>query len=510
MTAFRCLFDNPVFGGSPSVGPGVDRRPTLTDRRPAVPVDAPESTEGFVFAVAACARSLVAEAKLTGGGLHYPRAKEPYRAPKRYRSADPRFTWWYLTRAMDFMRDAGLITHAVGVWADRNGDASRWRGRPTSSWPSSDPSSTSGKHAGIPERTEAIVLRDRDDKRELDYPETGDTTAMREQVRIVNKHLARLDLYHRGKKFDIPVVRRIFNGSFDRGGRFYCHGDSFQNMPADQRGEIEMFVDGAAQPVVEIDYASIHITMAYEEAGARPPAGDKYTIAGFSRRLVKVAVNILFNARTRNSGILAVTEELRGNPDLRTDNGAAARDRRTCRTLAERVVQAVEHKHRRISNHFGSDCGARFQRRDSDMAMQIMLRTTERTGRCPLPLHDSFLVAETDADTLARTMREVADEHGLRLALKDPTGRHPTPFHLEVTPPDLRTPQGCLARLTAPFRLARTPVKARACGPRATSLRVPRPRGHDPPARQRNGMRAPTRNHASCEARASRGSGEWL
>ena len=136
---------------------------------------------------------------------------------------------------------------------------------------------------------------------------------MREQVRIVNEHLARLDLYHRGKKFDIPVVRRIFNGSFDRGGRFYCHGDSFKDMPADERGEIEMFVDGAARPVVEIDYASIHITMAYEEAGARPPAGDKYTIAGFSRRLVKVAVNILFDAN-RDSGILAVTEELPETP----------------------------------------------------------------------------------------------------------------------------------------------------------------------------------------------------
>jgi hypothetical protein len=79
---------------------------------------------------------------------------------------------------------------------------------------------------------ETIVLRDRADKTEVDYTETAGTIIMREQVRIVNDHLAQLELRHRGQKFDIPIGRRIFNDSFDRGGRFYCYGTSFQNMSA--------------------------------------------------------------------------------------------------------------------------------------------------------------------------------------------------------------------------------------------------------------------------------------
>jgi hypothetical protein len=116
---------------------------------------------------------------------------------------------------------------------------------------------------------ETIVLRDRDDKTEIDYTETAHTVAMREQVRILNDHLAQLDLRHRGQKLDIPIGRRIFNESFERGGRFYCHGTSFQNMPAGQRLELEWIIDGTTHPTVEIDYANLHIRMAYSEAGER-------------------------------------------------------------------------------------------------------------------------------------------------------------------------------------------------------------------------------------------------
>jgi hypothetical protein len=71
---------------------------------------------------------------------------------------------------------------------------------------------------------ETIVLRNRADKTEIDYTETPDTVAMREQVRILNDHLAQLDLRRRGEKLDFSIGRRIFNESFERGGRFYCQG----------------------------------------------------------------------------------------------------------------------------------------------------------------------------------------------------------------------------------------------------------------------------------------------
>jgi len=211
-------------------------------------------------------------------------------------------------------------------------------------------------------------------------------------------------------------------------------------MPAGQRLELEWIIDGTAHPTVEIDYANLHIRMAYSEAGKRIPEGDQYTIEGFDRGLVKVAVNTLFNASTTNSAILAITEELRYAPALRAVGDVKSSNRSPCRALAKRVVAAIYDKHHRIKSHFGSDCGARFQRQDSNMAIEVMTRMIQRTGRCPLPIHDSFLVPEIDADLLSQTMIEVAREYGLQLDLKDSRGSQSTtlPFQLGVTTADLR------------------------------------------------------------------------
>ena len=89
----------------------------------------------------------------------------------------------------------------------------------------------------------------------------------------------------------------------------HCKGNSYQNMPAAHRREITFIIEGSAYPTVEIDYSSLHIQMAYaevEEATLRDP----YVIDGFDRKLVKLAVNTLFNASTRKSAVGAIAEDL--------------------------------------------------------------------------------------------------------------------------------------------------------------------------------------------------------
>lgn len=70
------------------------------------------------------------------------------------------------------------------------------------------------------------------------------------------------------------------------------------------------------------------------------------------------------------------------------------------RMAAERVLAAVKRKHYRVAEFFGSRAGAELMRMDSDMAVSIMLSMIERTGRCTLVVHDSFLVLECDANVL--------------------------------------------------------------------------------------------------------------
>ncbi len=168
--------------------------------------------------------------------------------------------------------------------------------------------------------------------------------------------------------------------------------------------------------------------MAYAEAGAKVPPGDLYAIEGFDRRVVKIAVNIMFNAESHRSAVLAIAKALHDDAALRAASGVGTSNVWwTYRTFTETLVEAVEHKHRQIEDFFNSDCGARFQRLDSDMAMKVMTRMIQRTGRCPLPIHDSFLVADIDAEPLKYTMTQLAGEHGLILDLKESRAIHHNP-----------------------------------------------------------------------------------
>ncbi len=491
------IFADPLWGNHSPLVLGWDDdqlRPLVHALAPLLPGSL---TDQKRCAVASVARAIVVEKMTTNRGVHYARAKEPYRRPKRYRNGDPLFTWYYVTNAMDILQDAGLIEHKTGLWCRLT------KGCQSVAWATDqlmsliEPLVDASEPRGIPKQVETVVLRDLKDKTDLDYVDAADTFTMRDQMWVINEQLSRLELRRQGQHLGIPTMRRIFNGDFDRGGRLYCHGSSYQNMPAEQRQEIEFIIDGTAHPVVEIDYANLHISMAYSEAGRRTPHGDQYTIDGFDRELVKLAVNTLFNASTVYSGILAITEELRYNSGLRALHGISSSDRKLCRALAEQVVVAIQCKHHRIKNYFGSDCGAWFQRKDSDMAVEVMTRMIERTGRCPLPVHDSFLVPDIDADILSQTMMEVARDYGLRLNLKDSRGDHPTltfpsslsvssislpfplhlPFIMEVTTSDLRRTDRQVWRQRALFTPRMTITDT--CGSAISGFN--RPQCHGPP-----------------------------
>ena len=380
-------------------------------------------TPNTILAAAACARSLVVEKTLTGKPLRYSRGKEVYRVPKRYRCGDPLFTWQYVTRAMDVLHQAGLIEHDMGVWCGATG------GRQSVAWATDSLSELIGsvveigEEPALPPQAEVIVLRDRRDKQDIDYDDTVETAGMRAGVEALNQALGQLRLYRRGEPFPIPSMRRVFNGSLDRGGRCYCHGTSFQNIPSQERLDLHLLIAGVLHPVVEIDYANLHAVMAYTKAGLPIPPGDQYEIDGFDRVVVKRAFNVLLNATKRHKAVAALVEDLHHKDDeLWEHSGLATRLRSECYPFAGKVVAAVGEKHHRIAAFFGTDCGASFQRRDSDMAVQVMLRMIAITGRCPLPVHDSFLVADIDQEALAAVMQEVASEEELPLCLKASSG----------------------------------------------------------------------------------------
>ncbi len=374
-------------------------------------------------AIAAIARSLMVEAQTSGSWVRYSRHKDDYSIPKRYRRSDNYYSWHFVTNAMDVLKQTGLIVHEDGYWEPSGGRQPVAHATPALQELLA-PAIDVWEPRGEPHQAEVIVLRDREDKQEIDYDDSEETIGLRAEVQALNAALSQLHLYRQGKPFPVELMRRIFNGDPSRGGRCYCKGRSFQNIRAAERLDLLLQINAVFHPVVEIDYANLHAVMAYTEAGLVIPPGDQYEIEGIDRLVVKRAFNVLLNATERHKAISALVEDLHHKDDeLWEHSGLATRLRAECRPFAEKVVAAIEDKHHQIAEFFGSDRGAAFMRRDSDMAVRVMLRMITRTGRCPMPVHDSFLVADIDQEALASTMQEVASEEGLDLYLKVSRGR---------------------------------------------------------------------------------------
>lgn len=251
---------------------------------------------------------------------------------------------------------------------------------------------------------EVIRLKDRDGCL-IDYRDTNRTIRMRARLEEINEALGstRIELLDPQATFSGHVIRiganvlypamnalyRVFNrGSFALGGRFY--GGWWQQASKDIRSHLA--IDGCR--TVELDYPQLHPSMLYAEVGSQPE-GDIYTVQGWDRAIVKVALLILINAGTHDAAVRAIAQGIGGE-------GAHAE--------AARLIQAIKDRHPLIAGFFHSDAGIRLMKRDSDMAEEIMRRLLAR-GVVVLPIHDSFIAPDAHASQLCEAMSAAWRHH---------------------------------------------------------------------------------------------------
>ena len=249
------------------------------------------------------------------------------------------------------------------------------------------------------ESEEVIILKsvniledNKKDKFVVDYEDTEQTNQMRENLKTINSLLGSRwvdlevsdDIYEeivrevkKKKRNDIDFnrkrLKRIFNNnSFEDGGRFY-HG-WWQEIPKEFRKNIT--IDG--KRTVEVDYSSIHFRILYAQEGEDIGDDDPYIIEGYEdrRSQIKIALNIILNAETKEKAISAIYKGNKLNINKQT---------------ALKIYKKLEDKHPNIKKHFGSGRGVKLQYLDSQIAEQVMLNLARDNIVC-LPVHDSFIV----------------------------------------------------------------------------------------------------------------------
>jgi hypothetical protein len=120
-----------------------------------------------------------------------------------------------------------------------------------------------------------------------------------EQDRFGNPRLVQQKL-----RLDQIRGRRVFTSDIKHHGRFYCPA---QNIP----GAARLLSTLNGEQVVELDFCSMHVSLAYAMCGATMDGGA-YDIPGFTRKQAKLGLLAAFNAKTLQKAIGALTDNRDG------------------------------------------------------------------------------------------------------------------------------------------------------------------------------------------------------
>ena len=256
------------------------------------------------------------------------------------------------------------------------------------------------------ETLQTILLRDKE-KELIEYDETQKTKSMRRIVQALNETNASYTFIDsNGRLLENSQIVRIFNGSFASGGRFYRHDIlTLPNSILDDNGQkvrlepgktrLGVTIDG--EDVAEVDFACLHPTLLYDLCRLeRPWLNDLYSYLGAGtedeRNALKVAVNVLLNARTKRAAIGALEKEL-------PKYGVS--------TNASDLVKHIEEKLVDVKNMLcnTSSTGLWLQNVESEIMSRVVEMFVQENAPL-LPVHDSAIVREKDVDKLVQRMGE--------------------------------------------------------------------------------------------------------
>lgn len=205
-------------------------------------------------------------------------------------------------------------------------------------------------------------------------------------------------------------------------GRYY--GGFWQSLYKGERKRIKINGESVAK---EVDYKSLHPSIAYCLAGAEMPSdpyqgvckiSDKFGDKGTWRDICKIALLIAINAGTFKAAKGALSISLvemfpAKYPEIKDDDNDRVR-RRPARRDAKKILNAVIRFNEPIKNFIHSDYGIKFQRIDAEIMSNVQRRC--RDHNIPiLGVHDSFLFRKSDQSTAKKIIKEEYDNAIQRL-----------------------------------------------------------------------------------------------
>lgn len=202
---------------------------------------------------------------------------------------------------------------------------------------------------------------------------------------------------------------RIYRDNMKSGGRIFDKSEiQGESEPARSTIKIDQ------EETVELDYKSLHYSMAAEELGIKLNGKDpydflfdldtnieeinswkeEYNISEYNpvRNLKKTALLVMFNAKDKNSAIKGISDAIR--KDFKRKDKATRRFVGIKNIPVTKLVESVIDNNKEVSEYFNSGVGLRFQNLDSEMIMECIKNFIE-VDEVLLPVHDSIIIKKS-------------------------------------------------------------------------------------------------------------------
>lgn len=330
-----------------------------------------------------------------------------------------------LAKAVDVLTDLGLITSTLGVWGKGNDDEnipSTFMATQTllDLFPHSE---VEFIRKNYQDTVETTLLRNTDGVL-VDYVDSKKTVGMGVVTSGINLINGLYQYEHNGCELSNDGLVRIFNNTFEKGGRYYRSDiqqikqrDKEGNTLAIQDTRLGLTIDG--EPVVECDFGSLHpfLICALHNMDTSRFNGDIYSemlpenYVAQDRQLFKMALLFMFNSKTRDKALAAVQKEINFNTGVYSFHYATS------------VIPRIEQMLPEFSDFFYRDdsYGLTLQNIDSHIMEEIMKQFIQR--KAPLcPVHDSVVVRARDegfaVEVMCKAFRKIVGKDNPRFSIK--------------------------------------------------------------------------------------------
>ena len=263
--------------------------------------------------------------------------------------------------------------------------------------------------------TDCIILKN-SKKTLIDYEDNSFIKSIRadcrsynqflEKTRITLKRCKKVNeyLYDNNMHYKNKVCHRIFNKDFNHGGRLY--GTWWLQIPSELREHILI----NNNKTVEKDYSSLIIHQLYSEEGLNyyeenNYSNDPYLLQGIpdsERKINKTIILISLNCRDLDKLNRALIKEFK--------KGNLKGNKPNKKEIIKRL-NIFREMNPKISKYIYSNCAAKFQFRDSEIARSIIKKCMYQLIPV-LCIHDSFIVEYTHSNFIIDTMNSAIEDAG--------------------------------------------------------------------------------------------------